>query len=100
IPLFTTETTLVAFVGVTLLFAVTLGTTAVANQAALYAQAPAEHIGTAAGLFRTFGYVGSFRSSAITGTIFSHSVTDSGWHRVGRILFGVSVVGLALTVLD
>jgi MFS family permease len=100
IPLFTTETTLVALVCVTLLFGITLGTTAVANQAALYVQAPAEHIGTAAGLFRTFGYVGSIASSAITGIIFSHSVTDSGLHRVGRILFGVSVVVLALTVLD
>jgi MFS family permease len=100
IPLFTTETTLVALVGFTLLFAITLGTTVVANQIALYIQAPAEHVGTAAGLSRTFGYVGSIASSTVTGIVFSHGVTDSGLHLVGRILGGVSVVLLALTVLD
>src|SRR5882757_2106036 len=96
----TSHTPVAAIVGVTLLFAITLGTTTVGNQTALYIQAPAEHVGTAAGLFRTFGYLGSIASSTITGIAFRHNVTDSGMHIIGAILVGVSIVVLALTVLD
>jgi sugar phosphate permease len=100
IALFTSNTPVAAIVGVTLLFAITIGTTTVGNQTALYIQAPAEHVGTAAGLFRTFGYLGSIASSTITAIAFRHNVTDSGMHLVGAILVGVSIVVLALTVLD
>jgi MFS family permease len=100
IALFTSHTSVAAIVGVTLLFGITLGTTTVGNQTALYVQAPAEHVGTAAGLFRTFGYIGSIASSTITGITFRHNVTDSGMHLVGAILVGVSILVLALTVLD
>ena len=100
IALFTSHTPVAAIVGVTLLFAITLGTTTVGNQTALYIQAPAEHVGTAAGLFRTFGYTGSIASSTITAIAFRHNVTDSGMHLVGAILVGVSILVLALTVLD
>ncbi|WP_063713193.1 MFS transporter [Nocardia jiangxiensis] len=100
VALFTSTTPLVAIIGVTLLFAVTLGTTTVSNQTALYVQAPAEQVGTAAGLFRTFGYLGSIASATITGTVFRHDVTDSGLHVTAAILAGVSIVVLALTVLD
>jgi sugar phosphate permease len=96
----TSHTPVAAIVGVTLLFAITLGTTTVGNQTALYIHAPAEHVGTAAGLFRTFGYLGSIASSTITGITFRHNVTDSGLHLIGAILVGVSIVVLALTVLD
>jgi predicted MFS family arabinose efflux permease len=100
IALFTSHTSVAAIVGVTLLFGITLGTTTVGNQTALYVQAPAEHVGTAAGLFRTFGYTGSIASSTITGIAFRHHVTDSGMHLVGAILVGVSILVLALTVLE
>jgi MFS family permease len=100
VALFTTQTALAALVGVTLLFAITLGTTTVGNQTALYVHAPAEHVGTAAGLFRTFGYAGAIASSTLTGIVFRHNVTDSGMHLVGGILVGVSIVVLAMTVLD
>jgi MFS family permease len=93
-------TPVAVIVGVTLLFAITLGTTIVGNQTALYIQAPAEHVGTAAGLFRTFGYIGSIASSTITGIVFHHQVTDSGMHVLGLVLVGVSIVVLVLTVLD
>ena len=36
------------------------------NKAALYREAPAEQVGTTAGLLRTFGYVGSIASATIT----------------------------------
>ena len=64
------------------------------------AQAPADQVGTAAGLFRTFSYLGSIASSTVTGIVFRHDVTDSGLHLVALVLVGVSVAVLALTVLD
>jgi hypothetical protein len=68
--------------GVTLLFAIGLGTTTVSNQTALYLQAPAAHVGTPAGLFRTFGYLGFVASSIITGVVFRREVTEAGVHTV------------------
>jgi predicted MFS family arabinose efflux permease len=100
VSLFTAHTSVVVITGVTLLFAITLGTAFVGNQTALYIQAPAEHVGTAAGLFRTFGYVGSIVSSTVTGIVFSHNVTDSGMQTVGRVLVAVSIAMLVLTVFD
>ena len=44
---------------ITVVFGVAMGAAAAGNQTALYAQAPAEQLGTASGLLRTFGYVGS-----------------------------------------
>jgi len=100
VALFTSHTPIAAIIGVTLLFAITLGTAYVGNQTALYTQAPAEHVGTAAGLFRTFGYVGSIASSTVTGIVFSQNVSDSGMQLVGRILVAVSIVMLVLTLFD
>ena len=100
VALLTVSTPVPAIIGVTLLFAVTLGATTVGNQTALYAQAPAEQVGTAAGLYRTFSYVGSIASSTITGIVFRSQVTDSGLHLIAAILAGAAIVVLALTVLD
>lgn len=98
--LLTSATPVVAIVGVTLLFAIMLGATSVSNQTALYTQAPADQVGTAAGLYRTFSYLGSIASSTVTGIVFRHDVTDSGLHLIAVILAGVSIVVLALTVFD
>ena len=85
---------------VTLIFGLVAGFAAAGNQTALYSQAPAEQLGTASGLLRTFGYVGSIASSAITGIVFHASVSDSGVHLIGWIMTGVSVVLVLITVLD
>ncbi|HEY2061942.1 MAG TPA: MFS transporter [Amycolatopsis sp.] len=98
--LFTSSTPVLLIVGVTLLFAITLGATTVSNQTALYTQAPADQVGTAAGLFRTFSYLGSIASSTVTGIVFRHQVTDSGLHVIAGILAAVSVVVLVMTVFD
>lgn len=70
------------------------------NQLALYTQTPPELLGTASGLLRSFGYLGSIASSAITGIVFRDHVTDSGVTTIGWIMLGVSVVLLVTTVLD
>jgi MFS family permease len=63
-------------------------------------QPPAEHLGTASGLLRTFGYVGSIASSAITGIVFHASVSDSGVHLIAWIMTAVSLVLILISVLD
>jgi MFS family permease len=96
----TTTSPVIVIVATTLVFGIALGTTTVANQTALYAQAPAAQVGTAAGLFRTFSYLGSIASSTITGIVFRTDVTDGGLHTIAAILAGVSAVVLAMTIAD
>jgi sugar phosphate permease len=55
---------------------------------------------TAAGLLRTFGYVGSIASSAITGIVFHHRVSDHGVHLIAWIMIGISLGLTALTLAD
>ena len=98
--LLTSSTPLAAIVGVTLLFGITIGTGASANQTALYAQVDAAQIGTASGLFRTFGYIGSIASSAIIAITFHASVSDHGLHVIAVIMTAVSVAAVVLTVAD
>jgi predicted MFS family arabinose efflux permease len=90
----------VLVVAITLIFGITVGTTAVGNQTALYTEVPPHVMGTAAGLFRTFGYVGSIASSAIISVIFRAKTDDAGLRSITLILIGVSVVVLLMTVLD
>jgi sugar phosphate permease len=85
---------------VTLVFGLVTGFASAGNQTALYAQTPAEQLGTASGLLRTFGYVGSIASSAITGVVFRTSVSDGGVHLIGAIMIGVSAALLLVSVLD
>ncbi|HEY4278565.1 MAG TPA: MFS transporter [Conexibacter sp.] len=98
--LLTTSTPALAIVAVTLLFGITFGTIAVGNQTALYTQAPAAQVGTAAGLYRTFSYIGSIASATITSIVFRTKVDDGGLHTLALILIGVSAVVLLMTVLD
>ncbi|BDM74613.1 MFS transporter (plasmid) [Streptomyces nigrescens] len=85
---------------VTLVFGIAMGTAAAGNQTALYLQAPAEQLGTASGLLRTFGYLGSIAASALTGVVFHTQVSDHGMHLVAWIMVGISVVLVVMTVAD
>ena len=92
-----------AWLAVTLIITVLLGFAqgaASSNQLALYGQAPPEVLGTASGLMRSFGYFGSIASSAVTGIVFRHHVSDSGITTIALIMTGASVVLLAISVLD
>ena len=55
---------------------------------------------TAPGLFRTFAYVGAIFSSGLIGINFGHAATDSGFHRLARVLAGTGVVVTLLAVFD
>jgi MFS family permease len=96
----TTHSPLALIVGVTLLFGLTIGTSTPGNQTALYAQAPADQLGTASGLFRTFSYLGSIASSTVTGIVFGSGVTDHGLHILAVVLIAASAVVLVMTIAD
>jgi MFS family permease len=98
--LLTTGTPVAWIVVVTLIFGVTMGTMAIGNQTALYIQVTAQQIGTASGLLRTFGYLGSIGSSAIIAVVFRASVTDHGLHVIAVIMVAVSAVALVMTLAD
>jgi MFS family permease len=87
-------------VAITLVFGLVTGFASAGNQTALYSQAPAEQLGTASGLLRTFGYVGSIASSAITGIVFHASVTDGGVHLIAWIMVALSAVLVLVSVAD
>jgi MFS family permease len=96
-----TSATPVAWIAlVTLVFGVTLATFAVGNQTALYTQADGAQIATAAGLLRTFGYIGSIGSSALIGVFFRTGASDHGLHTLAAIMIGVSVIALVFTLAD
>jgi MFS family permease len=82
----------------TVLFGLATGFAVAGNQTALYQAAPAEQLGTASGLLRTFGYVGSIAASAVTGVVFHHHVSDHGVHLIAWIMTAVSLALAALTV--
>lgn len=84
----------------TFLFGASTGFAVTGYQTALYTHAPAEQLGTASGLLRTFGYVGSIASSAITGLVFHHQVSDHGVHLIAWIMIGISIVLTGLTLAD
>ncbi|MFI7190260.1 MFS transporter [Nocardia nova] len=70
------------------------------NQLALYSQVTAEQLGTASGLMRSFGYLGSIASSAVTGIVYRTSVTDTGVVTIAWIMVGCSLVLLGISILD
>src|SRR6202012_1832808 len=96
----TTRSPVAAIVAVTALFGLMSGTHNATNHAALSRAAPAEKAGTASGLLRAFGYVGSIASATITGIVFRGGVDDAGLRHVSLILTGTGVVVLLMTVLD
>jgi predicted MFS family arabinose efflux permease len=96
----TTHSPVALIIAVTLIFGITTGTTTTGNQTALYAQAPADQLATASGLFRTFSYVGSIASSTITGIVFRKQVTDHGLHTLAYVLISAAALVLIMTVLD
>jgi MFS family permease len=96
----TTATPVAWVVVITLAFGITLGTTISANQTALYTQATASQIGTASGLFRTFGFLGSIASSALLSIAYRTRVDDHSLHVTALTMVIASVGGLVLVLTD
>lgn len=96
----TTSSPIIWILIVTFIFGITMGTMVSSNQTAFYTQVPADQIGTASGLFRTFGYFGSIASSAVIGIVFHTKVTDNGMHTIAIIMIIISAIALLITVAD
>jgi MFS family permease len=96
----TSHSPLGAVISVSVVFGLVAGFGNVTNQTVLYMEAPAGKVGTASGLLRTFGYIGSIAAATITGVAFRVRVSDAGLHLVALILTGTGLVVLVLTFLD
>jgi MFS family permease len=85
---------------VSVVFGAQNGLNVVTNQAAMYAQAPADSVGTAAGMLRTFMYLGAMASASLISLSFGRAATDSGLHHLAVILTIAAAVLLAATLAD
>jgi MFS family permease len=84
----------------TSLLGLTNGFAGFANQTALYVQSPADGIAVAAGLYRTFAYMGAIFSSSLIGLVFGGRATDSGFHALAWVLAGIGGVVLIMALAD
>jgi MFS family permease len=76
------------------------GLNIVTNQAAMYAQAPASATGAAAGLLRTFMYLGAIASASLISLCYGRQATDGGLHRLALLLTIAGLGLLAVTIAD
>ncbi|MDE1009723.1 MAG: MFS transporter [Paraburkholderia fungorum] len=81
-------------------FAAPQGMFATATQTAVYMQARAEEIGTAAGLQRTAQYIGAIAATSLLGLVYGQSATDQGLHRLALVMGVLGVVLFVSTIFD
>jgi MFS family permease len=81
-------------------FGLPQGMFSTALQAAVYIQAPAKEIGTAAGLQRTVMYVGAIAATSLLGLMYGDHATDRGFHGVAVIIGVLSTLLLVFTIFD
>jgi MFS family permease len=91
------ESSLLALVGAATLFGIPQGLNGLANQTALYHQADASVIGSAAGVLRTCTYVGALVASAAVAAAFGEGAGTASLHLLATVMlvFG----GMLLTVV-
>ncbi|MEU8795585.1 MFS transporter [Streptomyces sp. NPDC048643] len=82
------------------LMGVPQGLNGLANQNALYRQADPARIGSAAGLLRTFMYLGAMAASAADAAFFTHGADTGGLHHLSLFMLAGAVLLLAVTVID
>lgn len=82
------------------LFGIPQGLSSTGNQAAVYAQAPADGVGAAAGLQRTAQYIGAITASGLIGLLYGQRASDSGLHEIALIGVVLGLLLLALTLAD
>jgi MFS family permease len=76
------------------------GLIGLATQNALYRQADPERIGSAAGLLRTFMYLGALGATAATAAFFPHRADTAGLHGLALFMLAGSALLLATTLPD
>ncbi|MET8564762.1 MFS transporter [Streptomyces flaveolus] len=86
--------------GVGVLLGVPQGLIGLATQTALYRQADPERIASAAGLLRTFTYLGALGASAATAAFYPHRADTAGLHGLALFMLAGSALLLATTLPD
>ncbi|MFJ2512797.1 MFS transporter [Streptomyces griseoviridis] len=76
------------------------GLIGLATQNALYRQAEPARIASAAGLLRTFSYLGALGASAATAAFFPHRADTPGLHELALFMLAGSALLLAITLPD
>ncbi|MFI9802808.1 MFS transporter [Streptomyces sp. NPDC052301] len=76
------------------------GLIGLATQNALYRQADPERIASAAGLLRTFMYLGALGASAATAAFYPHRADTAGLHGLALFMLAGSALLLAATLPD
>ncbi|WP_260475644.1 MFS transporter [Streptomyces sp. WAC 06725] len=82
------------------LFGIPQGLASTGNQAAVYAQAPADGIGAAAGFQRTAQYLGAITASSLIGLLYGQRATDTGLHEIAVVGLVLGGLLLVLTAAD
>ncbi|MBN9623218.1 MAG: MFS transporter [Actinobacteria bacterium] len=90
----------ILLLGTAALFGITNGLSNFANQTTLYAQAPGATVAVAAGLFRTFGYIGAIFSSSLISISFGAHTSDAGLHRLAWAVVAIGVASLLMVLFD
>jgi MFS family permease len=98
--LLTARSPLWLLLAVSVVFGAQNGLNVVTNQTAMYAQAPADSTGAAAGMLRTFMYLGAIASASLISLSFGRAATDAGLHRLAAILAFAAAALLAATLAD
>ncbi|WP_260635138.1 MFS transporter [Streptomyces angustmyceticus] len=91
---------LVALLCAGALFGIPQGLASTGNQAAVYAQAPADGVGAAAGLQRTAQYLGAITASGLIGLLYGQRAGDAGLHQIALIGGALGLLLLLLTLAD
>lgn len=94
------DSSLWVFALMCLCFAPSAGLSMLANQMAIYVQAPAEQIGMASGLSRTAQYLGAIIGSGVIALAFGAEPTDDGLHLIAWILAVTALLFVLATLVD
>jgi sugar phosphate permease len=98
--LITHQSSIPILIAMSLLFGFANGFSSFANQATLYAHAPADDMAVAAGLFRTAAYIGAIFSASLIELAFGTAATDIGFHILAWVIGGLGVAASLLGVFD
>ncbi|MFE5776112.1 MFS transporter [Brachybacterium sp. NPDC056505] len=91
---------LVLLLAIAVVLGIPQGLLNLANQNAVYRQARSEQMGAAAGLLRTFMYLGAIGSSSASGVLFGRRADTAGMHDLGLVMLAAAVLLLVLAVAD
>lgn len=86
--------------GIGVLVGLPQGLNGLANQNALYRQADADRMGSAAGLLRTFMYLGAIAASAAVAGFFGRGASTPGLHHLSLFMVGCAAALVAVTLPD